>query len=149
MNPKLKALIIGFGIIMSILVTGCIEKPSQNGVSVNTSSSAAPLFPIQKNSTELSMLALLEGKLALQNGCLRVDNYLLVWPHGFSINTDGEIIQIIDDTNKTIAHVGDKVKLGGGGGEMSNEHIAGYSAELPSDRCSGPYWIVGEVLISD
>ena len=45
--------------------------------------------------------------------------------------------------------VGDKIKLGGGGGEMPNEHIAKYSAELPSDRCSGPYWIVGEVITSD
>jgi hypothetical protein len=72
-----------------------------------------------------------------------------VWPHGFSISTDDEVIQIIDDTDKTIARVGDKVKLGGGGGEMHSEIIANYSAELPSDRCSGPYWIVEEVLTSD
>ncbi len=84
--------------------------------------------------------------VTLVNGCLRVDNYLLVWPYGFSISTDGEVIQIIDNTGKPIAHVGDKVKLGGGGGEMPSEIVAKYSAEFPSDRCSGPYWIVGEVL---
>lgn len=104
-------------------------------------------FPVQKDQNPTSqMTALLEGELVIVNGCFYVDNYLLLWPHGFSINTDGEVIQIIDDADKAIARVGDKVKLGGGGGEMSNEHIAQYSAELPNDRCSGPYWIVEEVL---
>ena len=90
------------------------------------------------------MLALLKGQLVLVNGCLRVDNYLLVWPHGFSISTDGEVIQIIDNTGKPIVRVGDQVKLGGG--ERPSEFVAQYSAALPSNRCSGPYWIVGEVL---
>ncbi len=146
MNPKLKALIIGFGVIILILVSGCVEKPSQNGISANTSSSAAPFFPTQKNYTEHTMLALLEGKLVLEDGCLRVDNYLLLWPHGLSISTDGKVIQIIDNTGKPIARVGDNIKLSGGGGEMPREIIANYSTELPIDRCSGPYWIVGEVL---
>ncbi|MDW7727590.1 MAG: hypothetical protein SCH70_10885 [Candidatus Methanoperedens sp.] len=149
MNTKLKALIIGFGIIMSLLVSGCVEKPSQNGNSVNTSSSATPFFPTQKNYTELSMLALLEGKLLLEDGCLRVDDnynsYLPVWPYGFSLNTDGDVVtEVIDATGHPVARVGDKIKLGGG--EIPHEYIVQYSAELPSDRCSGPYWIVGEVI---
>ncbi len=72
------------------------------------------------------------NELVLENGCLRVDNYLLVWPHGFSISIDGEVIQIIDNTGKPIARVGDKIKLSGGGGEMPREIIANYSTELPS-----------------
>ncbi len=148
MNPKLKVLIIGFGIIMLILVSGCVEKPSQDGISI-TSLSTAPFFPTQKNYTEHTMLALLEGKLVLEDGCLRADNYLLVWPYGFSISADGKVIQIVDNTGKPIARVGDKIKLSGGGGEMPREIIANYSKELPSDRCSGPYWIVGQVITSD
>ncbi len=148
MNPKLKALIIGFGIIMSILVIGCVEKPSQNGVSVNTSLSPAPFFPVQKNdSNGLFMDALLEGELVLESGCLRAGGYLLVWPHGFSLSTKDGVIQIIDATGKPVARVGDKLKVGGG--EMPSEIIAKYSVELPSARCSGPYWIVGEVITSD
>ncbi len=154
MNLKLKGLMVG--IVMSILIGGCIET-QQNNKSVNTSvnisvntSTSTPFFPVQKDPNPTTqMTALLEGELVIVNGCFYVDKYLLVWPHGFSINTDGEVIQIINDTDKTIARVGDKIKLGGGGGEMTNEHIAQYSAELPSDRCSGPYWIVGEVLTSD
>lgn len=145
---NLKLIILMIGIIISIVISGCVEKLPQNGDSVNTSAST-PFFPVQKEQNPTRMTALLEGELVIVNGCFYVDNYLLVWPHGFSINTDGEVIQIIDDADKAIARVGDKVKLGGGGGEMSNEHIAQYSAELPSDRCSGPYWIVEEVVISD
>lgn len=127
---------------MSILISGCVEKTQQNDKSVNTSTST-PFFPVQKDPNPASqMTALLKGELVLLNGCLRVDNYLLVWPHGFSTSTDDKVIRIIDNTGKPIARVGDKVKLGGGGGEMPDELIAQYSAELPSNRCSGPYWIV-------
>ncbi len=143
---NLKLIVLMIGIIMSILISGCVEKPPQNGDSVNTSTST-PFFPVRKDPNPgYQMTALLEGELVIVNGCFRVDNYLLVWPHGFSISTDDEVIQIIDDTDKTIARVGDQVKLGGGGGEMHSEIIANYSAELPSDRCSGPYWIVEEVV---
>ena len=146
MINKLKALIIGIGIILSILISGCVEEPQQNPI--NTSA-ATPFFPVQNYPSEFSMTALLEGELVLEDGCLRVDdyydNYLLVWPYGFSLSTgDGKVIQVIDDTDQPVARVGDKIKLGGG--EMSSERIAQYSVELPSARCSGPYWIVGEVL---
>jgi len=68
---------------------------------------------------------------------------LLVWPHGLSVSTENGVIQIIDDNGQPIMRVGDKIELGGG--EGSSEHIAIDSAELPSNRCSGPYWIVGAV----
>ncbi len=77
MNPKLKALTIGFGVIILILVSGCVEKPSQKGVSINTSSSAAPFFPTQKNYTEHTMLALLEGKLVF------ICHRLTIFMHNF------------------------------------------------------------------
>ncbi len=146
MNLNLKALIIGIGIILSILISGCVEEPQQKPI--NTSSST-PFFPVQNYPSEFSMTALLEGKLALEDGCLRVsdrgyDNYLLVWPYGFSLSTEGGVIQIMDDTDRPIVRVGDELKVGGG--EIPDERIAKYSAELPSDRCPGPYWIVGEVI---
>lgn len=136
---------------MSIVISGCVEEPQQKPI--NTSSST-PFFPVQNNPSEYRMTALLEGELVLEDGCLRVDddydNYLLVWPYGFSLSTGGgEVIQIIDDTGQPIARVGDRVKVGGGECVKPCEHIAQYSAELPSDHCSGPYWIVGEVISSD
>jgi hypothetical protein len=110
-----------------------------------------PFFPVANKPSEDSMTALLEGELSLEDGCLRVsdrgyDNYLLVWPYGFSLSTEGGVIQIIDDTGQPIADVGGRVKIGGGECAKPCEGIAKYSAQLPSDRCSGPYWIVGEVI---
>lgn len=140
MKSKLRGLIIG--IIVSILVTGCVEKTQQDDRFIDTSTSTL-FFPVQKNPTNESMAALLEGELVQINGCLRVDNYLLVWPYGFSVSTSGGVIQINNNTGKPIALVGDKVKFGGG--EMPSDYIANFSIELPSSRCSGPYWIVGDV----
>lgn len=146
MNLKLKVLIIG--IIMSTLISGCVEETQQNYKSVNTSTSTL-FFPQQKENPTIYMDAKLVGELVIENGCLRVGDDLLVWPHGFSVSTEDGVTQIIDNGGQPVMRVGDKVNLGGGGGEMSNEQIAQYSAELPSDRCSGPYWIIGEVLTSD
>lgn len=138
MDLKVLALAIAFvatvAIIGIIIVSMCI---------INTPTSA-PFFPQQKEKPAIYMDALLVGELVLEDGCLRVCDYLLVWPHGFSLSTEDGIIQIIDDNGQPIMRVGDKIKLGGG--EMLSEHIANYSVRLPSDRCSGPYWIVGEVL---
>lgn len=146
MNLKLKVLMIG--IIMSTLISGCVEETQQNYKSVNTSTST-PFFPQQKENPTIYMDAKLVGELVLKDGCLRVGDDLLVWPHGFSVGTENGVTKIIDNNNQPVMSVGDKVKLGGGGGEMPDERIAQYSAELPNDRCSGPYWIVGEVLTND
>lgn len=116
----------------------------------NVNVSSVPFFPMQKEPATSYMLALLSDKpeeLTIKDGCLRAGGYLLVWPYGYSLSTDGEVIQIIDDNGQPIMRVGDKIKLGGG--EMPSERIAQYSAELPSDRCSGPYWIIGEVITVD
>ncbi|MFZ2411344.1 MAG: S-layer protein domain-containing protein [Candidatus Methanoperedens sp.] len=101
------------------------------------------------------MLALLSDKpeeLIIKDGCLRAGGYLLVWPYGFSLSTDKDgIFQVIDSTGQPVARVGDKVRIGGAGGEMSGGNsgdITKYSEELPS-RCSWPYWIVGEVITVD
>lgn len=109
---------------------------------------------MQKEIPASYMQALLSDKpeeLELVGGCLRVnngyDNYLLVWPYGFSLNTEGDVIQVIDDTGQSVVRVGDKIKVGGGEcAGCTSKDIAKFSAELPSDRCSGPYWIVAEVI---
>jgi len=148
MNQKLKVAMIGIGIIVSILVTGCVENTPQNGDSVNTSSSA-PFFPVQKDPNLDYMEALLVGELVIEDGCLRVDDDLLVWPHGFSLSIEGEVIQVIDDTGQPIARVGDKVEVSGGEvgtSELPEGYLSEISAQLPSDRCLGPYWIIGEEI---
>ncbi|MCD4670284.1 MAG: hypothetical protein K8S14_07550 [Actinomycetia bacterium] len=117
------------------------------------SSSSVPFFPTQKEPATSYMEALLSDKpeeLIIRDGCLRAGGYLLVWPYGFSLSTDKDgIFQVIDSTGQPVARVGDKVRISGGGGEMSGgDHgdITAYSTQLPCDHCPGPYWIVGETI---
>ncbi len=141
MNLKLKVLLIG--VIMSTLISGCVEETQQNDKSINTSTST-PFFPVQKENLTIYMDAKLVGELVLKDNCLRVGDDLLIWPHGFSVSTKDGVTSIIDNNSQSIMRVGDNIKLGGG--EMPSEHMAQYSAELPSGRCSGPYWVIGQVL---
>lgn len=137
---------------MLIVIGGYLKETQQNNKSINNSLS--PFFPVQSKPSEFSMTALLKGELVLdENGCIRVkhgnDNYLLVWPYGFSLRTEGGAIQIVDSTGKPVARVGDIIEAGGGECVKPCRNIAKYSAQLPSERCSGPYWIVGQVIKRD
>ena len=89
----------------------------------------APMFPLHELpiSTNDGRGVYL-GKLVVEDGCLRLvgdrpvlpddrfqrypDNgYLLVWPPGYSINTDVEPIQIIDGAGLIVARVGDTIRV--------------------------------------
>jgi len=146
MDPKVKVLIVGIGIIMLIvIITGYIEELQQKPI--DTSSSTL-LFPVQKRSGLGQMDALLEGKLELDNGYLRVkyfdDNYLLIWPHGFSLHIEGKEIHVIDSDGQLVARVGDQIKVGGG--EAPAEKVEEYTGKSLPDNRTGPYWIVSEVI---
>ncbi len=109
-------------------------------------------FPTQKEPARIFMQALLSGTLEEINGCLRVNGDLIIWPYGFSLGIDK--VSILDDTGHGVALIGDKVRFGGGGfSEDESEEgvdiadiLGKLSAELPSDRCSGPYWLFGEIM---
>lgn len=106
-------------------------------------------FPTQKKPTTTYMQALLSGKLEMVDGCLRVNGDLVIWPYGFSATIDEDgIIQVIDSAHEIVVRVGDKVRFGGGGGEMTggdSGDIKMVSDMLPDSRCSGPYWILGKI----
>jgi len=101
-----------------------------------------PYFPVQKEVPKTFLLALLPGRLVIDDaGYLRVNDTLVIWPHGYSLKIDGNDIWVIDDTGQACAKVGDWVKIGGG-------VIPGYVVEekigqpLPAG-CEGPYWLAG------
>lgn len=132
-------------ILLCMLVAVLSTAFACNGNSTNI------FFPVQRVGLS-QMDGLLEGKLELDNGCLRVKYFdgsdLLIWPHGFSLRTEGEEIQVIDSGGQVAARVGDNILVGGGEvpaefDEFIAEEIIGQS--LP-DNCTGPYWIVSEVI---
>lgn len=120
--------------------------------SSNSISSSSINFPVQIAGLG-QMDALLEGKLVLDNGYLRVknlnDSYLLIWPNGFSISIEGDETQVIDSKGHVVAHAGDEITVGGGeiSGERAREIIGDLidNHSLPDDS-TGPYWIVANVI---
>src|SRR3989304_7519193 len=101
-KSKRLTFLLVLAVVLSITVS-CYNNSINN-------SSDTPFFPVQKADGE-QMLAELQGKLVLENGCLRVDdgysNYLIIWPHGFSMRTEGEEIQVLDSNRRVVARVGD------------------------------------------
>ena len=82
------------------------------------------------------------GDLYLDDGCLRVGfdiappyrDPVIVWPEGFGLRVDGEIVQILNKDEKVEVSVGERVALGGSGTESRNDRIG---------KCSGPFWYAG------
>ncbi len=140
MNLKRKKVLVGLLLVVMVVsiagITGCSSK--------RTDTPIEPFFPVQKEVQITFMTALLQGELVLDNGCLRVHDVLVLWPHGYSWKTEGEGILIIDDKGQIAGWVGEQIKLGGG-------EVPAYFAEekigqpLP-DSCPGPYWLAGEVV---
>jgi len=140
MKKKCLLLIALTTVLVALLATACPNN------SANTST-PAPFFPVQKSGFD-QMLLQLQGELELDDGYLRVkyfdDNYLLIWPHGFSLRTEGKEIQVIDSDGQLVARVGERIKVGGG--EVPAEIVEKYIGQPLPDNCTGPYWIVSEVI---
>ena len=116
---------------------------------VSQSSSADPgaeiFFPTHghQRGPIVSMMALLEGRLELQEGCLRVvperdpRGFVVVWPPGFEVQWQREVIAVVNGGGSVIAWVGDDVALGGG--QPPN------SVFPEGPRCPGEVWRATEV----
>ena len=110
-----------------------------------------PYFPQLAAPMSERMMALLEGELVLVDGCIRVDDGysspLLIWPHGFRVEVEGEVVRVWDDTDRLVGMVGEPVTMGGGEypiGDIYERHVEKLIGEPPSDNCPGPFWLVGD-----
>jgi hypothetical protein len=101
-------------------------------------------FPRQA-PTNAFMAALLQGTLALDaNGCLRVEGEggsapLILWRHDFTLNIEGETIEVLDGAGEVVGRVGEDIRMGGG--EASDQGIPG----MPIEACPGPFWALGDI----
>lgn len=92
----------------------------------------------------------LEGKLTLENGCLRVsgvndipagDSFLIIWDPRFSTITEQGIVRVIDSlTGNVLVSAGDHVEVGYGGNVMRRTW-----KPIPSE-CQKPYFVIGESI---
>jgi hypothetical protein len=101
------------------------------------------------------MQALAVGRLVVDEvGCFRLRDDraggrgdLVVWPPGYSMRVEDGEIQIVRGGGQTIARVGDNVRMGGGQIATSTGSHGMYEEFLNiPEKCTGPLWIVGEVV---
>lgn len=143
MSDNQKNSVIGLGIITVICLI--IFTHPNNSKSLFKSSFSVPFFPVQKTPAKASMQALLSGPLKLEDKCLKVGENLIVWPYGFSMQTKGTRINILNKNGNIVGSVGDTIKLSGGQvtAQGSNSEML---SQFVNDDCKGPLWITGEVL---
>jgi hypothetical protein len=100
-----------------------------------------PYFPVQKEFQTTVLTSLIQGKLVLNNGYLRVYDELIIWPYGYSLKTEGKEMWVINEKGQPAARVGDEVGIGGGEipADFAEEKIG---HPLP-EGCEGPYWLAG------
>jgi hypothetical protein len=110
---KFPILLLSISAVISFLMfAGCINSES---TSIKT-----PCFPVQKEVQKNTLDGLFEGELVLDNGYLRSldiitgNDPLILWPYGYSIETNGNQIQILNDKDQPVAAIGDYIKVGGG-----------------------------------
>jgi hypothetical protein len=99
------------------------------------------------------MASLIEGRLAYENGCLRVrangdEGALLVWPAEYKAVVSGATVQVTTgqlggDQEVITLTIGSWIRLGGGGGPV--EKIEPHLQQQVPPQCSGPVWIVGTI----
>lgn len=108
-------------------------------------------FPAAESASLGYPMATIHGTLIFDGKYLLIrteylDTFLIIWPYGYSVNSDGDEIQILDESDQVVAHVGDFIIAGGG--ETSKEVVEEnyIRASLPDDY-EGPYWLTFEVEV--
>ncbi len=90
------------------------------------------------------MAALAVGKLTVQDGCLRINDDLIIWQPDYFPNDNNGHIEILNRDGKVVARVGEEAQMGGGGIPLNPELERQLREPIPS-QCKGPYWLMGQI----
>jgi hypothetical protein len=120
--------------MLLIMMPGCYSDESDT-----------PYFPVARGETGMEALA--TGTLVLENGYLRLttegSSELIIWPEGYSLNMEGDEIQIFDEDGQVVARVGDTISAAGG--EMGWINVLWVKGGFLPFNCQGPYWVSSEI----
>ena len=134
-------------IAVSLIVTACSNE-------LNAVPEPSPTPSPQAVATRLT--ALLIGELVMADGCLRVNDgaddngYLLVWPpEQHEVSIEGDTVRIVDRLRgkAVVWHIGEIARLGGG--EVDPAFLDERTRQNLPEKCPGPYWLVGDVDLSE
>jgi len=94
------------------------------------------------------------AQLILSEGCLRAEvsarydpndpgPWLLIWPNGFTWDTESETVRVKDELGRVVAHVGDYIRLSRAAFTFQEARQGDLVSGLSED-CAGPYFLVGD-----
>lgn len=112
---------------------------------------ASVFMPQLQARSAAFMQALLIGELVVQNGCLRVqsgeESQLVIWQADYFLNNHDGTLEILDETGKIVAYVGETVYMGGGEVSLTAELEAQLREPIP-EACGEPQkvWLMGELV---
>lgn len=147
-------------VLVMFAIGACGQQPSMNENSDSTGSlSTSPIidggvaatiaFPQQSpvEGERIVAASLVTGQLKVVGECLKVNEYVIVWPPDVTLHI-GIPIEVRNTAQQVVARVGDNVRLGGGTLPTRSdlEGLTPPLREMPPNNCSGPYWIVGNIL---
>jgi hypothetical protein len=142
----------GMTLLTTLLLTACANAAGGGPPTPTPHPDVSQIFFPQQKLAEGSrdvMDAMLVGRLVLVNACLRLNasentSYLLVWPQGLALTSDGSSIQVVDAAGQLVAQVGNTLTVSGG--EVPAEAIANHVRQPLPAECPGPYWIIGKTI---
>lgn len=144
-DPKFRLIVTA----LSVVLAGCMTTGADSGPQQDDQPQDGEVhFLRQRPSDAPNMLAPYEGELVLSEACLRIQNddggtgYTAIWPYEFSLNTQGDSVQILNGDKEVVAQVGDQISVSGGEipqlspDEFEDNFIGS------ATQCASPYWIV-------
>jgi hypothetical protein len=103
-------------------------------------------FPVQLEREEVLLTGLLQGTLGVREGYLAVDEKVILWPYGFTLDTSGDAPRVLDESGSEVGGPGDTVRLGGGfiGTDEAEAKTGLDLPDWPDETC----WLTGGVGVS-
>lgn len=136
---------------LALLATGC-SSGAGDGPSLNAVDDPShTVLLTQARPQDVVMEALFDGRVFRDGqGCLRLEmqgteRHTAVWPYGFTLETRGGELHVVDPRRRSIGRVGGSFRFGGGevpGAEWLD--VTEEKRALARSRCPGRYWVVGK-----
>ena len=120
---------------------------------VTTSPQQEVFLPRQNSNPIVQLESRISGVLTNDNGCLRVNGELIIFPYNASVKEKAGEHIIYNMEDEAIATVGKKVAFGGftlsntEGETHADEKAKKISDQLPNSHCSQPYFVVHSLLL--
>ena len=139
--------------VASLFLAVCGERDDDTVSAPTVQDGPVSVFPTHDRPLPTDWgLGHVKVKLTMEDGCLRGlghdlnepnPSYLLVWPVGFELHQEGDVVGVKGPTGAIAASVGEEVRLSGRIIRSDSDHARRIEESVPAE-CVGPYYMVGD-----